>query len=131
MEASEAEIPPMSLAEWHERLHVHFRDLHQERVQEGGKPVFGLEHGLDGGEIATLKDDVREYIKSYRNTGRLLKRVRTVGLNTGIGIIYGIGSKPSARITVAPNRPGYGHSISPLSVIPLLTLFYRKTFSAS
>lgn len=56
----------MSLAEWHERLHVHFRDLHQERVQEGGKPVFALEHGLDGGEIAALKDDVRAYIKSYR-----------------------------------------------------------------
>ena len=56
----------MSLAEWHERLHAHFHNLHQERLQEGGKPVFALEHGLDGDEIAVLKDDVRAYIKSNR-----------------------------------------------------------------
>lgn len=56
----------MNLAEWHERLHAHFHKLYQERSQEGGRPVFALEHGFDDREVAQLKQDVREYIQSFR-----------------------------------------------------------------
>lgn len=56
----------MNLAEWHEQLHAHFHQLYQERSQEGVRPVFALEHGLDDREIAQLKQDVRAYIQSFR-----------------------------------------------------------------
>ena len=55
----------MSLAEWHDRLEVHFHKLHQERSKEVRRPLFALEHDLSEQELEQLKKDIRAYIRRY------------------------------------------------------------------
>jgi hypothetical protein len=59
----------MSLITWHDRLHTHFQELHQERTAEGGL-VFILEHGLSLTEIEQLEADIRTYIQNYLPTDK-------------------------------------------------------------
>lgn len=58
----------MSLIAWHDQLSTQFQSLHQERMSNGGGPIFALEHGLSQQEISQLEDDVRAYIQNYRPT---------------------------------------------------------------
>src|SRR5947209_542900 len=59
----------MSLITWHDRLHKHFQELHQERtlVSIG---VFALEHGLSLTEVEELQADIRAYIQKYSPTDK-------------------------------------------------------------
>jgi hypothetical protein len=59
----------MSLITWHDRLHTHFQELHQERTAEGGL-VFVLEHGLSLTEIEQLEADIRTYIQNHPPTDK-------------------------------------------------------------
>jgi hypothetical protein len=55
----------------HERLDRHFQDLRTQRNQHGGgKPIFALEHGLNGEERTELEVNVRELIKNGQPVGR-------------------------------------------------------------
>jgi hypothetical protein len=55
----------MTLAQWHQRLHAHFKDLRQSRTDRvGDKPIFVLEHGLDTHELAELDVEIRAHILS-------------------------------------------------------------------
>ena len=59
------------LREWQARLASHFTELRESRVKDGlGRPVFGLEHGLDHSEIQDLEKIVRAEIR-YRRPFRL------------------------------------------------------------
>ncbi len=59
----------MSLITWHDRLHQHFQELHQERATEGS-PVFVLEHGFSLADIEQLEADIRAYIQKYPPTDK-------------------------------------------------------------
>ncbi|MDX6528507.1 MAG: hypothetical protein QOH41_797 [Blastocatellia bacterium] len=58
----------MSLIAWHDRLSSQFQSLHQERILNGGGPIFALEHGLSQQEVSELENDVCAYIQNYRPT---------------------------------------------------------------
>ena len=59
------------LREWQAHLAAHFKELRESRVKDGlGRPVFGLEHGLDPGEIQDLEQAIRGEIR-YRRPSRL------------------------------------------------------------
>ncbi|WJR32511.1 hypothetical protein P3F83_18565 [Mycobacteroides immunogenum] len=56
--------PPIGIStpleQLHQRIDAHFRQLAEERQELGaGIPVFALEHGLDDGDLAELRDVVR------------------------------------------------------------------------
>jgi hypothetical protein len=59
----------MSLITWHDRLHQHFQELHQERAAEGS-PAFVLEHGFSLADIEQLEADIRAYIQKYPPTDK-------------------------------------------------------------
>src|SRR5260370_19863272 len=55
----------------HERFEGHFRDLRTQRNKYGGgKPIFALEHGLNGEERTELEANVRELIRSGQPVGQ-------------------------------------------------------------
>ena len=59
------------LREWQAHLAVHFQELRESRVKDGfGRPVFGLEHGLDPAEVQDLEQAIRGEIR-YRRPSRL------------------------------------------------------------
>lgn len=58
----------MSLIAWHDRLSSQFQSLHQERIADGGGPIFALEHGLSQQEITQLEEDLRAYIQQFSPT---------------------------------------------------------------
>ena len=67
------------LREWQARLAVHFTELRESRVKDGlGRPVFGLEHGLDPAEIQDLEKTVRAEIR-YR---------QPFGLHSLVWVVY-------------------------------------------
>lgn len=51
----------MTLADWQERLHVHYESLHKARSRYN-RPIFALEHGLAEHEIHSLELDIRSWI---------------------------------------------------------------------
>ena len=52
------------LGELHARLDVHFRGLHEAREElSAAAPVFGLEHGLDAGELDVLRAAVQSGVR--------------------------------------------------------------------
>lgn len=59
----------MNLITWHDRLHKHFQELHQER-KLAGSGVFVLEHGLNLPEIEELQADIRTYLQKYSPTDK-------------------------------------------------------------
>lgn len=59
----------MNLITWHDRLHQHFQELHQERAAEGGL-VFVLEHGFSLADIEQLEADIRAYIQKHLPTDK-------------------------------------------------------------
>lgn len=59
----------MNLITWHDRLHQHFQELHQERAAEGS-PAFVLEHGFSLADIEQLEADIRAYIQKYPPTDK-------------------------------------------------------------
>lgn len=59
----------MSLITWHDRLHQHFQELHQERILVGTS-VFALEHGLSLPQLEELQADIRAYIQKYSPTDK-------------------------------------------------------------
>ena len=55
----------MDLARWHTRLAEHFRQLRTTRQAGGGdRPVFALEHGLNGTEVDELATAIHDQISS-------------------------------------------------------------------
>ncbi len=51
------------LAHWHTRLESHFRELSSGRSSVvPGRPVFGLEHGLDPSEVQAIATAVRAHV---------------------------------------------------------------------
>lgn len=56
----------MSLNHWQERLHKHFGELKDRRLGlQGGQGVlYALEHGLAHDEVAQLKSDIHDWLKS-------------------------------------------------------------------
>ena len=59
------------LREWQARLTAHFAGLRESRRKDGlGRPVFGLEHGLDPAEIQDLEHAARADLR-YRRPSRL------------------------------------------------------------
>ena len=53
----------MTLGEWQSRLKAHFEDLRRARSASiGDKPIFALEHGLDGHERDALAAGVRAHV---------------------------------------------------------------------
>ena len=59
------------LREWQAHLAAHFKELRESRVKDGlGRPVFGLEHGLDSAEVQDLEQAIRGEIR-YRRPSRL------------------------------------------------------------
>ncbi len=59
------------LRQWQQRLAAHFEELRDSRVEDGlGRPVFGLEHGLDQAEIQDLEHAVHAELR-YRRPSRL------------------------------------------------------------
>lgn len=59
----------MSLTTWHDRLHVHFQELHRER-KVIGSDLFALEHGLSPSEIDQLEADICTHIQVYSPTDK-------------------------------------------------------------
>lgn len=53
----------MILREWHEFLDGHFKALHEKRRGQAERPVFALEHGLEGAQLTDLARAVREHIR--------------------------------------------------------------------
>ena len=52
------------LREWQARLVSHFKELRESRVKDGlGRPVFGLEHGLDPAEIQDLEHAIHAELR--------------------------------------------------------------------
>ena len=61
----------INLREWQTHLASHFKGLRESRVKDGlGRPVFGLEHGLDPAEVKDLEQAIRGEIR-YRRPSRL------------------------------------------------------------
>ena len=55
------------LREWQAHLAAHFKELRESRVKDGlGRPVFGLEHGLDPAEVQDLEQAIRGEIRNRR-----------------------------------------------------------------
>jgi hypothetical protein len=54
-----------TLEELHVRLDRHYRALRSERdANSAGQPIFALEHGLAGGDLAVLSDAVRAWVRT-------------------------------------------------------------------
>ena len=59
------------LREWHTHLAAHFAELRESRLKDGlGRPVFGLEHGLDPAEVQALEQAARAALR-YRGPSQL------------------------------------------------------------
>lgn len=57
------------LADWNDRLAVHFAALQEKRCADGVvHPIFGLEHGLTSAEVQAVEDAVRAHIVHARPT---------------------------------------------------------------
>lgn len=52
----------MSLDQWQEKIHEHFKILNDFRSETTKNPIFALEHGLNTPELDILKADIRTHV---------------------------------------------------------------------
>ena len=129
---------PTTLTEWQKHLEQHFAALAAARA-DSAYPLFALEHGLESGELRSIKELLRAHIAAnhwlaspwlvwvvyatefgYEYFGdeywQSFDEYTPTGLNEASASIYATGSQSSKPSTTASNPPDHGQGRSASSL---------------